>query len=78
MPLIRTISLALVALAGLCTGCAIKKSDPLILSGGDFYPNGLTATGEALYAPDIPSRQFSGPHYVIPEETLNALVTPPQ
>lgn len=78
MPSLRIISLALVGLAALCTGCVTRKSDPLILSGGDFYPNGLTATGEALYTPDIPSRQFVGPHYVVPEETLNALVTPPK
>lgn len=74
----RTISLTLVALAALCNGCATKNNDPLILSGGDYYPDGLTVSGDALYAPDIPTRHFIGPHYVIPEATLNALVAPPR
>lgn len=53
-------------------GCLPTRSK--ILSGGEFYPEGCTVDGKALYTPDVKTRTFEGPHYVIPEDTLNALI----
>lgn len=67
MPSLRTISLALLPLAALCAGCS---SRPAILDGGHYHPNGAT-----ILPRDAPEYVISSPCYIIPEETLHALLS---
>ena len=67
MPSLRTISLALLQLAALCAGC---NSHPAILEGGHYHPAGAT-----ILPRDAPEYTLSAPCYIIPEETLHALLS---
>ena len=67
MPSLRTIFLALLPLAALCAGC---NSRPAILEGGHYHPHGAT-----ILPRDEPEYVISTPCYIIPEETLHALLS---
>lgn len=67
MPSPLTISLVLLPLAAFFAGCS---SHPAILEGGHYHPHGAT-----ILPRDAPDYTISSPCYIIPEETLHALLS---